>query len=419
MISRGWKPFLGGLFALHLVVLGCGSESARDEEEAIGPAAAAFLASFRAAYDTGSLNQALTLADSAEAAQPGLAATAYSKGLVLNRLRRYDEAGAAFRQALERNPNLPQVRYNLGHTAFLQRRYREALDAYQAERALVVEDARREPALLREVVPTIDAQIGRTFEKMGVPDSARMSYEAALKTDSTLAVAHAWLSELDENEGRVDTALEHARQALVLAPYDLNNVYRAGLLLLLNGRAGEAVPLLTAVVQRWPGHEGATYNLGRALTAIGEEAEGQKLLDRVEDIQRLQEEALVAERGVETYPTEPGRWITLADLMMQIGYLDKAEEALSAALTLKPGDLSLQSDLANLAASRGDTSSALIRFQTLLKQDSTFADGWVNLGVLYAMLGREDEARRAWRTALRHNPTDAQTRTYLDRLDHP
>ena len=251
----------------------------------------------------------------------------------------------------------------------------------------------------------------------GRPDSARIAYEAALAADSTLPVAHAWLSELHETEGRLEEAFHHARMAVHARPEDTEYTYRLGRLYLDLGHPEAAAPILSIVARRWPGHAGAAYNLSRALVALGREREGQHVLDRVDVLQRLQEEALMAERAVITYPDDPQRWTALAGLMLRIGYLDKAEEALLAAHALRPGDVAVQNDLANVALARGDTTTAFHRFETLLRQDSTVAGAWLNLGILYAVTGRREAARSAWERTLRYQPDDAQARAYLAQLE--
>ena len=411
------SAWLGAMSTALLVLAGCATNAGRD---AVDPQAAAFAAEADAAFDRGDLHAALALADSAERYTPDLPDALYTRGRALNALRRYAEAHDALSSVVARDADYRGAWYHLGHNAFLQRRYREALGYYDRERALVerlLDRARGTPdAPGPQALPTIVAQIGRAYEKMGVPDSARLAYEAALRADSTLDVAHAWLSELYESQGQLEQAFHHARRAAHANPANLEYVYRLGALYLQNGYPGESLPFLGLVAQRWPGHEGAAYNLGRALSALGRDEEAQIYLDRVEAIQRLQDRALQAERGVETYPNDPQRWVALGGLMMEMGYLDRTEQAFQAALALRPGDRTLQNDLANLAAARGDTTAAFQRFRALLRQDSTFADAWLNMGSLYARLGRNDEARAAWRRVLRYHPDDTTASAYLARL---
>lgn len=408
------------LAALVIVLAGCSGEQARTDE-AVDPRAAQIVEQMQAAYDRGDWNEALALADSAEAISPPLADASFTRGQVFTGLKRYDEARAAYERALAVDPAYRKAWYHLGHNAFLQRKYRVALAFYEKERALIEDSGSPQSAAdgagRLQALPAITAQIGRTYALLGVQDSARIAYEKALAIDSTYAVAHAWLSELYKDEGRTEQALRHAQRALEEHPQEVEYAYQVGILLFQSGRIEEAAMLLSAVVKRWPGHEGATYNLGRALKAMGQEQEGQALLDRVEAIQRLQDQALLAQRAVEMQPKDPKRWVDLAGLMLQSGYYEKAEEALTAALALKPNDLALQHDRANVALIRGDTTLAFQRLQILLHQDSTFADAWLNLGIIYAMTGRRTEARTAWQKVLQYNPDDPDAKTYLARLE--
>lgn len=401
-------------------MLGCNQEAARPAEN-LDPRAAQLVEQMQTAYDRGDWHTALALADSAEAMAPRLADIPFTRGLIFTRLKRYEEARAAYEQALDQDPTYRKAWYQLGHNAFLQRKYREALAFYNKEQTLVREAHRNGQARYGEqdrlALPAITAQIGRTYALLGVQDSARIAYEEALALDSSYAVAHAWLSELYENQGQLAQALHHAQRALEQNPQEVEYGYRVGVLLFQTGRVEEAALLLSAVVQQWPGHEGASYNLGRALMAMGREKEGQAMLDRVEEIQRLQEQALLAQRAVEVHPDDPQRWLNLARMMLQSGYYDRAEEALTAALAQNPADRTVQNDLANLALVRGDTVLAVQRFQSLLRQDSTFADAWLNLGIIYAMTGRPQEARRAWEQVLQYKPDDPDAKAYLARLE--
>lgn len=399
-----------------LLMLGC-SKSAVQKD--LDPDAAALISRVQAAYDRGDWNTALVLADSAERRSFAVPDLYFTRGLILTKMRRFDAAQRAFERVLALDPEYRKAWYNLGHNAFLQRQYREALRYYEQERALITKVGRRADSggQDRLALSAIAAQIGRTYALLGKRDSAEVAYQEALALDGTYPVAHAWLSELYEEQGHIEQALEHARKAFEGNPNETEYAYRLGALLFQSGQVAASVPLLSSVVQRWPGHEGATYNLGRALIAAGHEKEGQALLDRIDEIQRLQEEAGIAQRAVEVFPDDPQRWITLAGLMLRSGYYDKAEEAFRAALARKPNDLSLRNDLANLAIVRGDTALALQRFQELVRDDSTFADGWLNLGIIYAMTGQSQAARAAWQQVLRYKPDDPDVKAYLARLD--
>ncbi len=406
------------LTGIMLTVLqGCTGNSDRTSLDA---RALEYAEHMQSAFYKGDLNAALALADSANAIDTDLPDVAFTRGLIYTRLKRFDDARSEYQKTLQLDANYRQAWYNLGHNAFLQREYRNALAYYNKERALIEaaqNNADTPDPQTHQDLAAITAQIGRTYALLSVQDSAQMALEEAIAIDSTYAVAHAWLSELYENQGLVDQALIHAQRALEGSPEEVEYAYQVGSLLFQNDRLDEAAMVLSAVVQRWPGHEGAAYNLGRTLMALGREDEGQAMLNRVDQIQEMQEQAVLAQRAVEMNPNDPQRWITLGGFMLRSGYYDRAEEAFSSALTLQPNNALLLNDMANLAMVRGDTLLALQRFQSLLRRDSTFADAWLNIGIIYAMMDRPADARKAWENVLKYKPNDPDAKQYLARLN--
>jgi tetratricopeptide (TPR) repeat protein len=410
-----------GFFVVVLAAIaagGCASREAGPVPEPLSAEAGALLERAQQALDHGAFGYALALLDSVSVRAPAAPDVAFTRGLVLTKLRRFEEAENSFRSALELDPEYGGAWYHRGHVAFLQEQFRSALAHYRQEQRLLEKRAsRRQSATavdqFQEALPVVHLQIGRTLEQLGAADSARVAYETALALDSTVAAAHGWLSALYEARGDAGRSVEHAHKALELEPTNLEYAYRVGTLFLQQGELDEAASFLAAVVKHVPGHEGATYNLGRALMALGLEEEGQRYLDRVEIVHQLKNEVMRAEQAVGRYPAEPDRWIELARLMVQAGYLDKAAEAFSVALYLRPGDLSVQNDLANVSLAAGDTTGALYGFRSIVAQDSTFADGWFNLGVVYAMTGRMNSARAAWKEALRYEPGHREAKQYL------
>jgi len=375
------------------------------------PQAEPFLRQMQQALAAQQLAPALALADSVERYAPGWPDALFVRGLVYMQQRRYDAAATAFRQVLERQPHYPGAWFNLGQNAALARRYREAIGYYRKELKLA-----EEVSTSAQTLAAVWTQMGNAYEQLTRDDSARAAYAQALRVDSTYAEARAGLSRLLERAGRYEAALRHAEQAMALAPARLDYRYRAGALLVQLGRFAEAISLLQTVVQHWPGHGAAAYNLGRALIATGRTEAGQRYLARADSLQQLTEQLLHARRRTELQPDDPDAWSAYARLLMEAGYLDQAYTALQTALTLVPGNLALLSNLATLQLAMGDTTGALKGLQLLVRADSSFAEGWFNLGVVYAMLGDTGAARAAWQRTLRLNPEHEAARAYLGRL---
>ena len=410
-------------FVIVLAVAGCRSERVTPPVDvpAVDPEAAPYLAEMQRAMRGGDFRTALALSDSALRQAPDLATAYFLRGNVFTELSQLDSAQAAYERVLALDPYYRGAWFKLGNNAFLQGQYRAAITRYERERETMATSPERVKAhyrnIDREALPAVVLQRGRAYQLLGEADSARAAYRAALDLDSTSANAHAWLSELLEAEGAYDEALAHARAAFAQAPGEVDYQYRLGSLLFKTGQAEEAVPYLERVLRQRPSHEGANYNLAQALMRLGQAEAAQRYLDRADTLQALQAEIAQAQAAAYQAPDRPDRWTDLAGLMLRAGRPDEAQRAFGAALHLRPGDLALRNDVANLALALGDTAAAVAGYRSILARDSTFSDVWLNLGVVYASSGDLEAARRAWETALRHTPDHPEAKAYLARLD--
>ncbi|MBL8800251.1 MAG: tetratricopeptide repeat protein [Planctomycetia bacterium] len=75
-------------------------------------------------------------------------------------------------------------------------------------------------------------------------------------------------------------------------------------------------------------------------------------------------------------------------------------EQLEAMLAEDPNDAFLGYGLAMDHVSAGDDAGAIVCFQTLLERNPDYVPGWQQLGQTLARLGREAEARDAWRQGI-------------------
>ena len=100
-----------------------------------------------------------------------------------------------------------------------------------------------------------------------------------------------------------------------------------------------------------------------------------------------------------------------------MGRTKEAKDAFLVALSIKPMNVAVQNNIANLSLMLGDTLEAIIRYQTILSLDSTIIDVWQNLGVVYASSGKINEARASWERALKHAPNNNTIIAYLKTLN--
>ncbi len=100
-----------------------------------------------------------------------------------------------------------------------------------------------------------------------------------------------------------------------------------------------------------------------------------------------------------------------------LGLMEEAKDAFLVALSLKPMNVALQNNIANLCLMIGDTSQAIVRYKSILSIDPELVDIWLNLGVVFASSGRAAEARQAWNKGLEYDSNNQTLKGYLKTLN--
>ncbi|RMF63231.1 MAG: tetratricopeptide repeat protein [Bacteroidetes bacterium] len=399
----GWLLIL----VMSVGLFGCGRADVPVTSPAPSPSPEAqrLIRQAQEALERGHYAAGLDLANRAIEQAPASPVPYLLRGRLAFELGRLDQARADYERVLALAPDYEGAWHNLGNVAFRQRRYREALRCYRNELA-------HHPAARPW------HGLGGTYEVLGQADSARWAYTRALAEDPGYAPAHAALADRYQREGDFETALRHARAALEQAPDDLAYQYRVGLMLVRTGRPDEALPLLRSVVERQPWHYGAWFNLGQALQQLGDPSAGE-VLARAEAVRAEQAVVERLEREARTSPESFAKQVELADALRRSGRLADALQVYHRALSLHPGHLGLLNNLATLYLQQGDTTEALARYRDILRQDSTFAETWLNLGLHYARTGRTRAAEAALRKAFRYGADNPAVQAVRQRLLGP
>ncbi|MCI0563005.1 MAG: tetratricopeptide repeat protein [Nitrososphaera sp.] len=386
-------------------IIGCRDKSDIEaRRKAAHPKAVQFLVQAEYLYKEGRYGQALFLADSAAYYEPDLADIWMLEGMIYTQLLQFDNAEKAYKRILEIDRNYPGIHLNLGNTALRKGEPRRALGFYDGEKG-------------SEVKASVALQKGRAYEALSRPDSAKMMYMAAIEADSTMATAYMRLGTLFKNEGELESALGYIRSGLRLMPDNPNYRYVYGSILLLNGQAAEAAAEFKTVVETQPWNYWANYSLGQALVRAQEVELGKSYLARAENLTKQVRTLQDWENLARSNPDQQGIWLNYSDVLARSGQIEKAIHAANVAKSLGPISLAFQCNLATLHMLNADTTTAMAMYRELVAIDSTFADGWLNLGVGLAAIGQTAEAGMAFRKARKYNPNDPLPEKYLKELE--
>lgn len=398
----GWSYGLG-LAMLGMMQWGCETEEA-EPRRLLDPITAHYLQEGTAALDAYRYEAALAYADSAEQRRPNAPDVAFLRGRTYAEMGDLERSDSLYRRVLALQPDYPGTWHNMGNNAYRQKRYSQAI-AYHGR------ELEREPA------PIPWRGIGRAYVELGKNDSARYALEQALVIDSSYAPAHFNLALLYEDEGDFDKALYHARQAWRLSPEDYDYRYlMASLMVKMGGDFEEAIPHLRAVAEYWPWHSASHYNLGQALVHLGRQEEGKELLERAEKLRALDAKIQHLLGTARSMPNDAMTHAALGSALRRAGRLQDALRAYRIAVHLDPTNLDIQNNVASIYLLQRDTLAAVQTYHHILQQDPSFAEVWVNLGVVYAISGEREKARRAWQAALQYEPEHEAAQAYLARL---
>ncbi|HUF09476.1 MAG TPA: tetratricopeptide repeat protein [Rhodothermales bacterium] len=407
-MSTSFDSKIAAMAVMLLVVAGCGgdrSDMARTEKQRLGlaPMVQQFLIEGERAYKNGNYLVALALTDSAEKYASDVADIHFLRGGIYTDLNQYEIADRAYETTLELDPEYRGAHMNLGINHARRGALRDAIKSFRNEEALKPNS-------------NLYLELGRAYAKLGVADSAQAAYEKAIALDPTNASAIMWLGQLFEELGDFDKAIEYSMRGASLRPDNLDYKYIIGSQLFRTGNVEEAANYLRPVAEARPWHHGAQYNMGQVLMRMGEEKSAQEYLAQADTAQQWQQEINEARGAVERNPNDVRNWIRFGEAHRNAGMPDRAADAFWSAVALEPTNLGLQTNLATVMLESGDAKGAVLRYQAIVRMDSTFIEAWLNLGAAYGNSGEYDEARVAWGRVLELEPGNRRARAYLSQL---
>lgn len=346
----------------------------------------------------------MTLVEAAAERHPESADVHFQRGRILSALQRPCAADSAYRQALARDPGYQWAWHARGRDALRQEEYRKALLFYQNE---------------QEKHPGAAPLVGmaRAYATLGRPDSARRFYERALAADGKDGEAHTRLAALHHEEGRIEKALKHQRQALLAGGEQPDRLLAMGTYLLEAGQPQTARKYLNAAVREQPWNPDARAQLAQTYRHLEDSVTAWRHAGLVDSLRRRRQEHERLQRAAAERPEAPRRWTRLAASFQQDGRYREAVEAYGRALYAAPESAGIRVNMALLHHALGNSDRAVAYAQAAVQSKPDFAEGWYNLGVLYAQQGETRKARRALQAALDHEPGHQRAQDYLAKLE--
>jgi len=324
--------------------------------------------------------------------------TKNNRGVTLLAAGRFEEAAAAFREALADRPGQPTVMVNLGIALRFAGHKAEAKDLFQqafatpsgrrsaghqlAQLAMDEGDLDGAERYLRGVlVQESDASeirnaLGLVLEKRGRLDEAERHYSDAARLDPNAAEPRNNLGNLARRRRDNDAAERWYLAAIAADPYSMGAYNNLALLCQDRGQIDRAIDLYGRALAKAPKNAVVMNNLASLYFANGENREARALW----------------RKAVDADPKYTSPLNNLAGLALSEGDNAAAAELLDRALALDPmyGDAHINRSL--LARRRGDLPEARRELETAAKDPRSSGTARMELGLLELALGRPEEA---------------------------
>ena len=347
--------------------------------------------------------KALMLADSAAKYADNKDDIYFFKGDVYYELGRLNQAIQAFIYTLEINPNYLGAHKMLGKIAFQQEDYTKAAKHYK-----------RELTLNETSVSYCD--LGRAYTELGIADSARMCFYKSIDLDNNFSDSYLYLAKLEGAEGNINKSFQAAARACELDKNNMEYQYVYNVILVQMDRGSEAVLSLKKVVDKWPWHPGAHYNLGKALIQSGKKLQGEKFLDKSKAAIADQNKIKHLENIIRDLQNDPYAYKALAIVLQNVGRHKEALHTYKIALYLDPANYEIWNEVAKLYLQQNDTVSALNTYNIIVDKNSNLAEVWLDMGIIYYLSNQKNKAEEAWSTALQLEPNNVSIINHFNKL---
>lgn len=297
-----------------------------------------------------------------------------------------DKAEAAFRKALELEPNNVRAHCDLGLLLVNNKRFDEAI--VQCVEALRLEPNNAEA----------HGNMGIALVSKRKFDEAFEHFNEALRLDPGRAETHVNLANALVMMGSPDAAIQHLIEALRLKPENADIHNNMGRLLADRNKLDEAIKHYTEALRINPNYAEAHCNLGISLARKGSFAEA---------TEHFMQSLRIKPDSAETHSF-------MGFMLIQMGKNDEAIQHLLTALGIKPDYAPAHNSLGIALARQGQFDEALRHFAEALRLMPGYLEAQMNMGEALEVQGRLDEAIAHYKEAIRLAPDNAAVQAQLN-----
>ncbi len=330
----------------------------------------------------------------------------YARGRQAMQIGLYDDALAAFEQALQLNLKSAEIYCELGAVYRFKERTDTALEMYRTALA--------SPARSAETYGVAHLCLARLYHAQGRFADAENHGRHATDLLPNTAEAFFRLADTYVQRGKLEAAAQTYQQARALDATLAPIYHGLGKVAFLQERFADAEKWYREALARDPYHVETHYTLAlvyqrlaqRAAGTLAEQhvAQAKRVMTAFQQVKAYDEQTNRYRRRLLAAPTALEPRLKLAAAHLEIGNHPEAIRAYRTAIALHPDRPSLYHNLGGIYMQTGAFEKAVSAFQQVLALDRTDAEASLHLGWLHARQGKFADAQTYLHTAIQHDP---------------
>ncbi len=213
-------------------------------------------------------------------------------------------------------------------------------------------------------------------------------------------------------KNKYDIALQHL-QAFEALNKNYADVYNMlGIIYHLSGKIKDAIKAFETSLKLNPGYMEAATNLAITYNDIGQYEKANNVLDKAKGSSRSKSIKEMENRLIKSKLSNMHAQI--GDLYAEINSYDDAIEEYHKALNLQPTFVDIKTKLAVALREKGMIAQAIKELEEAKFINADYIPARVNLGILYYLMRRLDDAVIEWESVLKHEPKNGIATMYLN-----
>ena len=327
---------------------------------------------------------------------------AFQEGVEYVKLRLYRQAVDTFKSILSEQPTNVDALFQLANVYKLQDELELAVETFN-KIFITVADLKNVPAK-EKIYGLTHLALAEIYCKQSELDTAEQHAKEAVQIYPKDANTHYRLGYIYTHQAKFDKALAAFKRTLARNP-DFPEVYEwLGLIALMQNEPQQAVAHYQIAIEKKPYVQSAYYNLAKAYRLLGNTPAATEQLKRFHQMKTYYDRTYAIESTLAEDPTNTTLRLKLAEIHLEYKHISAAIATYQALIRLNPELIIGYDKLARLYMNLNVPQRAIPLFQKVLELNPDIVEAHIRLGWLYTQLKTFDKAETHLQSAIEKMP---------------